>query len=81
MFPVRAALLWQVFRIHRLMACAAVAAHEWLSRELTGVGCMNGGGLQVLGFFESCGFRCPERKGVADFLQVRVFFVSFLYLE
>jgi len=24
---------------------------------------------QVLGFFESMGFRCPERKGVADFLQ------------
>lgn len=23
----------------------------------------------VLGFFESLGFRCPERKGVADFLQ------------
>lgn len=23
----------------------------------------------VLDFFESCGFRCPERKGTADFLQ------------
>ncbi|KAJ0078967.1 hypothetical protein Patl1_23928 [Pistacia atlantica] len=23
----------------------------------------------VLGFFEGCGFRCPERKAVADFLQ------------
>ncbi|KAL0412871.1 UNVERIFIED_CONTAM: Pleiotropic drug resistance protein 3 [Sesamum radiatum] len=23
----------------------------------------------VLGFFSSCGFKCPERKGVADFLQ------------
>lgn len=23
----------------------------------------------ILGFFESCGFKCPERKGVADFLQ------------
>nr|XP_027108034.1 pleiotropic drug resistance protein 3-like isoform X6 [Coffea arabica] len=23
----------------------------------------------ALEFFESCGFRCPERKGVADFLQ------------
>ncbi|KAK9192465.1 hypothetical protein WN944_003157 [Citrus x changshan-huyou] len=23
----------------------------------------------VLAFFEDCGFRCPERKGVADFLQ------------
>jgi ABC-type multidrug transport system ATPase subunit len=23
----------------------------------------------ILGFFESCGFRCPDRKGVADFLQ------------
>ncbi|XP_033145871.1 ABC transporter G family member 33 isoform X2 [Brassica rapa] len=24
---------------------------------------------EVLRFFEECGFRCPERKGVADFLQ------------
>ncbi|KAG2326564.1 hypothetical protein Bca52824_009292 [Brassica carinata] len=24
---------------------------------------------EVLKFFEGCGFRCPERKGVADFLQ------------
>ncbi|KAH7835973.1 hypothetical protein Vadar_031613 [Vaccinium darrowii] len=24
---------------------------------------------QVLDFFEDCGFRCPKRKGVADFLQ------------
>jgi ABC-type multidrug transport system ATPase subunit len=24
---------------------------------------------QVLAFFESCGFRCPDRKGIADFLQ------------
>jgi len=23
----------------------------------------------VLEFFETCGFRCPERKGTADFLQ------------
>ncbi|KAG1326104.1 Pleiotropic drug resistance protein 3 [Cocos nucifera] len=23
----------------------------------------------ILNFFEECGFRCPERKGVADFLQ------------
>lgn len=23
----------------------------------------------VLAFFESCGFQCPDRKGVADFLQ------------
>ncbi|KAL3686206.1 hypothetical protein R1sor_004228 [Riccia sorocarpa] len=23
----------------------------------------------ILGFFEMCGFRCPERKGIADFLQ------------
>lgn len=23
----------------------------------------------IVSFFESCGFRCPERKGVADFLQ------------
>ncbi|KAL1833025.1 hypothetical protein ACET3Z_002676 [Daucus carota] len=23
----------------------------------------------VLEFFESCGFRCPQRKGIADFLQ------------
>ncbi|KAL1195827.1 ABC transporter G family member 37 [Cardamine amara subsp. amara] len=24
---------------------------------------------EALNFFEDCGFRCPERKGVADFLQ------------
>ncbi|KAJ0470308.1 putative ABC transporter, AAA+ ATPase domain, ABC-2 type transporter, ABC-transporter [Helianthus annuus] len=24
---------------------------------------------EILGFFESAGFKCPERKGVADFLQ------------
>ncbi|KAL0866501.1 hypothetical protein Bca101_045619 [Brassica carinata] len=24
---------------------------------------------EVLNFFEECGFQCPERKGVADFLQ------------
>ncbi|CAH8313801.1 unnamed protein product [Eruca vesicaria subsp. sativa] len=24
---------------------------------------------EVLNFFEDCGFQCPERKGVADFLQ------------
>ena len=23
----------------------------------------------VMSFFESCGFKCPERKGIADFLQ------------
>jgi ABC-type multidrug transport system ATPase subunit len=23
----------------------------------------------AMDFFESCGFKCPERKGVADFLQ------------
>jgi hypothetical protein len=26
-------------------------------------------GEEVLEFFDSIGFRCPERKGVADFLQ------------
>uniref|UniRef100_A0A453GL17 ABC transporter domain-containing protein n=1 Tax=Aegilops tauschii subsp. strangulata TaxID=200361 RepID=A0A453GL17_AEGTS len=29
----------------------------------------NGPREHVLGFFESVGFKCPERKGVADFLQ------------
>lgn len=23
----------------------------------------------ILEFFESCGFKCPDRKGIADFLQ------------
>jgi ABC-type multidrug transport system ATPase subunit len=23
----------------------------------------------IMSFFESCGFKCPERKGCADFLQ------------
>ncbi|GLJ08416.1 hypothetical protein SUGI_0088300 [Cryptomeria japonica] len=29
----------------------------------------HGARKHVLEFFESCGFRCPERKGAADFLQ------------
>lgn len=34
---------------------------------------------QVLQFFESMGFVCPERKGVADFLQeVSLFFLPLL---
>jgi ABC-type multidrug transport system ATPase subunit len=24
---------------------------------------------EALSFFEECGFKCPERKGIADFLQ------------
>lgn len=31
----------------------------------------------VVEFFESCGFKCPERKGTADFLQ-EVLFTTFL---
>lgn len=34
---------------------------------------------EILNFFEECGFKCPERKGVADFLQevgVIVIFIS-----
>jgi ABC-type multidrug transport system ATPase subunit len=30
----------------------------------------------VLEFFQMCGFRCPERKGVADFLQEVRHFVT-----
>jgi ABC-type multidrug transport system ATPase subunit len=33
----------------------------------------------VLDFFEHMGFKCPKRKGVADFLQ-EVILASFLYL-
>ena len=36
----------------------------------------------VLDFFESMGFKCPDRKGVADFLQevsVNLFFFYFLF--
>lgn len=29
----------------------------------------------VLDFFEGCGFHCPERKGVADFLQEVILFL------
>lgn len=32
----------------------------------------------VLEFFESCGFRCPERKGTADFLQEVLFHVKII---
>ena len=32
----------------------------------------------VMSFFEACGFKCPDRKGIADFLQeVRV--IQFLF--
>jgi ABC-type multidrug transport system ATPase subunit len=37
----------------------------------------NGPREHVLEFFESMGFKCPERKGVADFLQ-EVSFIKFL---
>lgn len=33
----------------------------------------------VLEFFDSCGFRCPERKGVADFLQEVLYSSSSAY--
>jgi ABC-type multidrug transport system ATPase subunit len=39
----------------------------------------NGPREHVLEFFESMGFKCPERKGVADFLQ-EVSFINF-YLK
>ena len=31
----------------------------------------------VLEFFEDCGFKCPERKGIADFLQEASFVLHF----
>ena len=36
----------------------------------------------VVRFFEDCGFKCPERKGVADFLQEvrQQIFISLPYL-
>ena len=34
--------------------------------------CFHGPREMVLPFFESLGFYCPERRGVADFLQARV---------
>jgi ABC-type multidrug transport system ATPase subunit len=33
----------------------------------------------IMSFFESCGFKCPERKGSADFLQ-EVFNKKLIYL-
>lgn len=35
----------------------------------------------VLQFFEDCGFRCPPRKGVADFLQEVMLQVLFLIIR
>jgi ABC-type multidrug transport system ATPase subunit len=36
----------------------------------------------VLDFFESVGFKCPERKGIADFLQeVYIFPPLTIYLQ
>jgi ABC-type multidrug transport system ATPase subunit len=34
----------------------------------------------VLEFFERCGFRCPQRKGVLDFLQEVGYFVAESFL-
>lgn len=34
-----------------------------------GVTLYHGPRNHILEFFDDCGFRCPERKGVADFLQ------------
>lgn len=34
----------------------------------------------ILQFFEDCGFRCPERKAVADFCQEVSMLGSFSYL-
>ncbi|XP_057840625.2 ABC transporter G family member 36 [Cryptomeria japonica] len=38
-------------------------------RLTTGQVVYHGARKDVLEFFESCGFRCPERKGAADYLQ------------
>lgn len=36
----------------------------------------------ILEFFESCGYKCPERKGVADFLQeVRMMYSSYRHMQ
>ena len=37
----------------------------------------------VIEFFESMGFRCPQRKGVADFLQEvhrNIIFINYTYI-
>ena len=36
---------------------------------LTGHIVFHGPREAVVGFFSSCGFKCPDRKGVPDFLQ------------
>jgi len=33
----------------------------------------------IIEFFESCGFRCPERKGTADFLQEVRILITFSF--
>lgn len=36
----------------------------------------NGPREHALEFFVSCGFKCPERKGIADFLQEVIILIS-----
>lgn len=35
---------------------------------------------EILNFFDECGFKCPERKGAADFLQEVFNIVQYLYI-
>jgi len=35
----------------------------------------------VLDFFEECGFKCPQRKGIADFLQEVYTAFGFIILQ
>lgn len=35
----------------------------------------------VLNFFETCGFKCPDRKGTADFLQEVLYLILGILIE
>ena len=53
------ALVVHVLHLMLILAMYALAGHV----------VFHGPREDVVEFFESCGFKCPERKGVPDFLQ------------
>ena len=51
--------------MHGVQSCYLHVARPWRTGHMV----YHGPRESVLDFFEPLGFRCPERKGIADFLQ------------
>ncbi|KAG9131354.1 hypothetical protein Leryth_006179 [Lithospermum erythrorhizon] len=58
-----------ILKILGLEVCADTMVGDQMLRGISGGQKKQGPREHVLEFFESMGFECPERKGVADFLQ------------